>query len=389
MQTLLKTLIEQVKPRNGMAVTAKVWEQAHSYHHNLQRANFLFGHGSGIIAGLGVHAEDQPNNQRLWISPGMAVDADGNVIVVEEQDSYLMDTDQEGLIHVFIESTGEAVFNNPDSRNGGSSKEPLRVRQGYVIESALTLPPKAIELARVRLWGRNASIVNAKNSNLPKINEIDARFREEVGMSPLKTIRMAISYAGQPTGSSLPHFGLNAGHLAQSLTRMGDCRVCIDEEVPLVDQLLYLYSLVYLVEHPQSRLASEELDALQTYLQNGGIVLVESYQPNSPSDSLKDLLFKENMQLRSLSPDEQLLINPYLFAAPPSGANPQGIVQIGQNQRNGVIIHSTCQHGWFLQRRAMGGPLPSREQIRASLEWVTNLITFTAQRTQVRVETYL
>ncbi|MEE8392266.1 MAG: hypothetical protein V3S14_15930, partial [Anaerolineae bacterium] len=49
---------KRIKPVDGMAVTAQVWEEAHNYHQQQQRFHTMFYHGAGIVTGLEVIASD-------------------------------------------------------------------------------------------------------------------------------------------------------------------------------------------------------------------------------------------------------------------------------------------------------------------------------------------
>ncbi len=68
-------------------MTAAVWKEAHDYHRQQQRFHALLSHGPGIITGLSVLASDPPDST-LYILPGMAVDPEGETIVVTEPVAY-------------------------------------------------------------------------------------------------------------------------------------------------------------------------------------------------------------------------------------------------------------------------------------------------------------
>ena len=74
---------KRIKPVDGMAVTADVWEEEHRYHRQLLRYHNLYNHGSGIVTGLQVIASD-PADTSVYILPGVAVDSVGNTIVISE-----------------------------------------------------------------------------------------------------------------------------------------------------------------------------------------------------------------------------------------------------------------------------------------------------------------
>ena len=59
-ELLQKYPTRRIKPVNGMAVTAEVWEEAHEYHRQSQGLQTVFSRGAGILAGLEVIAGDPP-----------------------------------------------------------------------------------------------------------------------------------------------------------------------------------------------------------------------------------------------------------------------------------------------------------------------------------------
>ena len=66
--------LKRIKPSDGLAITAEVWEEAHEYHRHNHRYHTMLGHGPGILSGLEVIASDPPDTS-IYISPGVAIDA--------------------------------------------------------------------------------------------------------------------------------------------------------------------------------------------------------------------------------------------------------------------------------------------------------------------------
>jgi len=82
------------------------------------------------------------------------------------------------------------------------------------------------------------------------------------------------------------------------------------------------------------------------------------------------------VKLEELKADHVLLTEPNLFAAPPVGFETEGTPSI---QLGGGVILSTHDYGclWQGERR---GRLAAREEIRAAMEWGSNLITWAMDR---------
>ena len=83
-EDLLKIFPDKwIKPVDGLAVTAEVWEEAHDHHRQGQRFHAILHHGSGVITGLEVMASDPPDTS-VYILPGVAVDPAGQTIVLPQ-----------------------------------------------------------------------------------------------------------------------------------------------------------------------------------------------------------------------------------------------------------------------------------------------------------------
>jgi hypothetical protein len=121
--------LKRIKPVDGMAVTAQVWDEAHDFHFQQQRIHDLLLHGTGIVTGLNVVASDPPDSS-VNIFPGIAIDAQGNLIVVTEPVPFHFGPAQ-GQLYLVIayeESRPE------QQKNGG----PLYISAQYGIETVTT-----------------------------------------------------------------------------------------------------------------------------------------------------------------------------------------------------------------------------------------------------------
>lgn len=79
-----------------------------------------------------------------------------------------------------------------------------------------------------------------------------------------------------------------------------------------------------------------------------------------------------------------MLEDPYLFAALPAGfeTGEAGALSLGGLADNpGSVVMSTFDYGCLWQGERRGGPA-TREEIRAALEWGTNLVAYALQRRQ-------
>jgi hypothetical protein len=359
--------LKRIKPVDGMAVTADVWEETHEYHRRSQGFHSLFSHGPGILSGLDVIASDPPDTS-LYILPGLAMDSAGQTIVLPQPVAYDIGHDLEGLLYLIL-SYGES---RPRAE-GGSQQEgaPLYVHGEFSISARSTLPDTpGVELARVRRSSRNSVLLNAQNPARPDLDEIDLRSRQEVGAA--REVTIAVNYLGEVAEKK---HGLGLAYLAQTLNYLGRYRVMIEDDAPIGPSIV-TNTIIYLVGQGSFELSSGAMNGLRNYVHRGkGTLLIESMDSEAESSFMNFLKAKE-MQPEPLLSGHRLLTQPYVFAAPPTGfetqGNPQLLVSDG-------VIFSGYNYGlvWQGERR---GRHASREEIRAATEWGINIISYALHR---------
>jgi hypothetical protein len=361
----------RIYPVDGMAVSAKVWEEAHVYHRQQQRFHALFGHGPGILAGLGVIASDPPDAS-VYVLPGAAIDPGGNAISLAEPLNFDLGQAAEGLVYLLIsyeESQPRAV------ESQGQEVLPLYVQTGFTIEARSALPDTpCVELARLWHESRQSPIRDAKDPAHPAPNEIDLRFRCELAVTRPHITRVGVWYVGQ----ACPRHGRGMQNLAQALSRRADRRVWVDEGISAKG--LEAYTLVYVVAQGSFKLSVNEVQALVAYVKGGGTVFFETCRHDIPGEmpasdaAFTDLLGAAGIKLEDLMPGQPLLAEPNLFATLPPGFEARGLLRVG-----GGVVFSTQDYGCVWQGERRSGPA-SREEIRSALEWGNNLLTYAADR---------
>jgi hypothetical protein len=361
----------RLKPEDGLAVTARVWESAHDYHRQRLRFHDLLRHGPGILTGLGVIASD-PADSTVYILPGVAVDPCGETIALTEPMAYDVGSTQ-GLLYLLL-TYEDSVPSDERARED----EPLYIHARFGIEAMPNLPEGAyVELARIKRLAQDAPVTDARNTLHPAANEIDLRFRPEMGAVPLQVASLAVCYTGGP---SIRHHGHAVDLLANAL-RHGGQRLAVDDNVPLATEL-DAYTLVYLVGQEAFKLNRDEMNALYAYLQGGGTVLIESCRRqtatgNPPADaSFSDLLASMGISLEEVGAEHGLFLEPHLFAAPPQGFETEGTPSV---LAGGGVIFSTHDYGclWQGKRRSRAA---SREEIRTATEWGENILAYALER---------
>ncbi len=371
---------KKIDPVNGLAVTADVWKEAHDYHHHHQRFHALFGHGSGVVLGLEVIASDPPDSM-VYIQPGIAVDPLGRSIALTEALTYDLGHEADGLLYLLL-SYGEDHSWIGDGQD--RADDPLYVHIELVVEARADqsgIP--CVELARIVRQKRDSLISDAQDAAHPGPNEIDLRFRRQVGARPQQESRLGVICLGGDTTGKQHKQGADcvARAFVRSGWRDGDCHLHIDHNVPL-DSGLETYTLLYLVGQGSFRLDQGEIGGLYAYLQGGGTVFVESCRSDACDGgslaelALSNLTLDLGLELEELQPGHELLREPYLFGAPPPGFETQGSPRVMVS--DGMIL-STFDYGCLWQGERRGGPA-AREEIRAALEWGSNLVAYAIER---------
>ena len=363
--------LKRLKPVDGIAVTANLWDEAHEYHRLQQRYHDLLCHGSGIVAGLEVIASD-PADLTIYVLPGFAIDPNGELIVIREPVAFDFNKTQ-GLLYLvltYAESRAE------QETNGG----PLYIRSQFGLEAGTEFPDVPyLELARVRRT-KLGTITDPESPELPGENEIDQRYRIQSGRSAIgqnTTASIAVCHTGKPKSEVGAH-GCSA--LARSLNKSG-LSVVVDNNVKILSNL-EPYTLVYLVGHNGASLNREQMTSLYAYIQSGGTVFMESCRQDLAAGAqASDLVFTEmassfGINLAELPAAHSLWVEPNLFGAPPFGFETEGDPQLLVGDG---LIYSTFDYGclWQSQRR---GRTASREEIRSAHEWGENLIAFAQDR---------
>ncbi len=360
----------RVKAYDGMAVTADTWDFAHDSHRRLLEVHTHFAHGSGIVYGLEVFAGDPPSGQ-IYVQPGFAVDELGRTIIMPEQRGYDLRS-IEGLIYLVLTYEESA----PRTDGVHSEDAPRYVFSEYALQAMLSLPQTPyIELARFRRQA-GAAIENAPYPDSPALNEIDLRWRTQIGAQQPAQLRAAVVALGaQPD----PGHAAGAINVARSLRTSGlDLRMAVDALGGL-DRSLLSYDLLFLVGIEAVRLSKEQIGALNDFRNSGGMIFYESCRSRSTGDPIADAAFMELMSalgiaLQPLTADHPLLCEPHLFATPPDGFETQGTPRLLAG--DGVLF-SSYDYGCIWSGRRRGRPA-SRSEIRNALEFGQNMLAWVA-----------
>jgi len=370
----------RLEAMDGLAVTAEIWEEAHDFHRLRQRAHNWLAHGCGILAGLEVIASDPPDST-VYIRPGAAIDASGELIVLPQAVAYDFGQAQ-GDVYLLLTYAESEAAPLP-----GSDSARLYAQIGYQIE-ARPHPPAGphIELARVRRQGRQSAILNAQTPAHPAPNEIDQRARRRVGVSTRKVAGIGLSFVGEQAINEQARAGYALGldALARAASRAGDTDFWVDHDVPL-NTPLNRYALVCVVGFGAFQMSPDDMKGLYDYLQAGGTVWLEGCHrvgDGAAADAAwRDALASFGIQPADLQPGHALLVEPWLFGALPAGYDADGQGRL--LARDGVI-YSAADYGSVWQGWRQGRPA-AREEIRAAQELGMNALAYALRRSQAAI----
>lgn len=342
-----------IKPYDGMSITADVWARAHEEHRQAGRAHDLIFHGSGILTGLNVVAND-PADRFVFISPGVAVDSGGNVIVLSEPVAYDFGSAADGTLFLLL-GHGEREV-------GGVDKDVKYLQDEFVVAARSSVPKRpAVELARVTITKASKTIKNAADPAHPGQGELDLRYRMAIGVEPKKPVLVAICNFGPEVAGAVSGWD----YLSREAARYTPHQLIIDQGVSITDDLKN-YDIVYLTGCGAFKSEDNKIKALKSYLDGGRTLVVESFDDASEA-ACKSLLEKLDLKPGSISSENELLTSPFLFNAPPAGNHGREIM-IGKQ-----IIYSTARYSlaWSGQ---FEGEKSTRADVRSAHEWGLNMV---------------
>jgi hypothetical protein len=351
---------KQIKPYDGMSVTADVWSQAHEEHRKSLQAHDLYFHGAGIISGLEVLANDPPD-QYIFISPGVAVDSGGNIIVLTEQVAYDFGSSVEGPLYI--------VLGHGERETGGLQKEIRYVQSEFVVAARPSMPKRpAIELARIHLAKRGNPVKNAADPRHPGIDELDLRYRTLSGPANSQTVKVALCGLGKEVPTAVIA-GWDA--LAQECKRSLNMNLIVDASAGLPTDLAN-HSILYLAGSGAFKVEKAAAADMAAFTGQGKTILAEAL--DAPAEEAFKSLFGEiGATVTPVAEGAPMLKSPYVFGTPPAG-NQAGQMMIG----NGVL-YSTSRYS-LAWNGNLSGDSTSRADIRSATEWGANLVAYCTKK---------
>ncbi|MBW4523124.1 MAG: hypothetical protein KME16_26085 [Scytolyngbya sp. HA4215-MV1] len=165
---------ERLHISDGLTINAERWQQAHGYHRQRQNFQYQALHEAGIIYGLGVAiVPEQPDGRLLQIQPGVAIDIEGNPIIVRQPEEFrIMSEPPEGqilVVHLAVNYVDpDALRLNPSTRV---------LQESFRIVEKVQLDPRDVELCRIHLRSGATQLQTPTDVFAPSDNQLDFRGR--------------------------------------------------------------------------------------------------------------------------------------------------------------------------------------------------------------------
>jgi hypothetical protein len=375
--------MQRQQVRDGLLLTAERWQRAHDYQRQRQNLHYQSINQPGIVCGLGVRVIPAPeevaaqyrDNRWLQIQPGIAIDLEGNPIIVPHQINFRIATELKESEPVTVYLVVQ--YRDPDCL--GASPDREVVQETFRIDERSRPPERSeVELCRVLLRSSQQKLLGTPaDVFFPGYGDLDLRYRRQAQARPQGLVQIA-EINSDDEGCSRNFF-----NLTYLLRAVEDIYPSLkgSETVDRVtwDEDLHLYELLYLTGQQNLSLNKHQFSKLSSYLKSGGTLLVDAPVENTELiRSVQAIAQKLQTPLKSLQEarrDHPLRIKPFLFSALPTIDG----IRIQLLSGGGIILAiGNIGGSWGLDEQLQR----SRTEIRTAQELGINILHFAWKRKQ-------
>jgi hypothetical protein len=375
--------MQRQQVRDGLLLTAERWQRAHDYQRQRQNLHYQSINQPGIVCGLGVRVIPAPeevaaqyrDNRWVQIQPGIAIDLEGNPIVVPHQINFRIATELKESEPVTVYLVVQ--YRDPDCL--GASPDREVVQETFRIDERSRPPERSeVELCRVLLRSSHQELLcTPADVFFPGYGDLDLRYRRQAQARPQGLVQIA------EINSEDEDCSRNFFNLTYLLRAVEDIYPSLKgaETVERVtwDEDLHLYELLYLTGQQDLSLNKHQFSKLSSYLKSGGTLLVDaSVKSTELIQSVQAIAQKLQTPLKSLQEarrDHPLRIKPFLFSALPTIDG----VKIQLLSGGGIILAiGNIGGSWGLDEQLQR----SRTEIRTAQELGINILHFAWKRKQ-------
>jgi hypothetical protein len=370
---------KRLNPYKGLVIDVPKWVDAHSYHSDQQRLHALSLHRPGVVFGLEAVAWNPPDSS-VVIYPGVALDHEGNMIVVPEVQRFQLKAGEKGTTHIVLRysEVGQDVAEVP----GESKTQPLYILEAFRIEEMRQPPGETdIELARVVTGSKSGAIKDAADSLNPGTNEIDLNFRRLAGPRAQGSITMALL--------DIPgwmHHRDGVMSLVRYVNQSTNFRAFFGGAVGLTGPIAEC-DLLCMVSGEKFEFGEEEEKVLAGFLGRGGVLLGEACGEGGEGGKEGGKAFRQAFSglsqslgrtLKTVERGHPLLKVHHVFSGAPAGVD--GPVLLMEDDG---VAHSDGDYG-CLWNGGRSDKAMDRQSIRDALELGTNFAVYAHNRTRAQ-----
>ena len=374
---IINKRITGINPFDGLPIDAGIWKESHDNHVNHRKLHAAVAHRPGILYGLDVVAS-KTKEKTIVISPGVAIDANGETIVSREPLALTLTESRVNFVILYYVRGNDAK----SAVTVGGGKHYFRVVEDHRIEAVRELPNTPyLELARVFRSGADKPLKDAAEPFDPEKDEINLLYRPiayphcyaDCGVGELSYVGLTNPNERPPNRAGLCILlreGNAAGfHLTFTLPFNPEAED-VDAQEPA---LLYMAGR----QGFQPR-TNSEIDGLRNFLSRGGTFLGESGGSDEFTKGFQDLASKLGAKLKKVEPGHHLLSSHHVFSSRPVGAFAKGELLA---DTNAGVIFSSLDYGAAWQSEIEDPESQNaRERIRQATEVGLNIVAFAAKR---------
>jgi Domain of unknown function (DUF4159) len=376
-------VMQRQQVKDGLLLTAERWQRAHDYQRRRQNLHYQSINQPGIVCGLGVRAISPPADvaaqyrDARWvqIQPGIAIDLEGNLIIVPQPINFRFATELKDPEPVTIYLV--AQYRDPDQLEDIPDQDILQ--ETFRIDERRRPPgPLDVELCRILLVDQQQPIATPTDVFFPGYGDLDLRYRRQAQARPQGLVQLA------EVKHNDPDCHRNFFNLTFLLRAVEDLYPALRgaETLPQItwEDDLRPYELLYLTGRKGLVLNTHQFSRLSAYLKSGGSLLVDA--PTEATELIQSIQFlAQQLQtplksLRESRRDHPLRVKPFLFAALPMVEQ----TRIQLLSGGGIILAiGDLGRAWGLDEHLNR----SRSDLRDAQELGINILHFAWKRKQM------
>ncbi|MEL6221011.1 MAG: hypothetical protein AAFR31_00045 [Cyanobacteria bacterium J06627_8] len=334
---------------DGLLINAERWQLAHAYHRQRQNLHFQALNQPGIVDGLGVCIIPPPDTvasqfrDQRWvqIQPGLAIDINGNPIVVPEAVNFRIASaiqpeldSRRGKAREDagrVVSTGEVgsqivylILRYVDPETLERNDETQIIRETYRIDEK-DCPPQVdeIELCRIRLDAGFSALEPATDVLNPTPGSLDLRHRPQICARPTASIRVAICHES-PLLEGIESLLRSLPGLYPKLQPLPP--LIFSDLTPDIQPELSDCAALFMGHTSFQRLSERNTSTLRHYVEVGGSIIVEHPTQEEGLDELLVVHQRLSDAIRQISTvqdisDTHSLRSPHMDSSSPASSS--------------------------------------------------------------------